>query len=114
MEELQTNLFMFSFSSKEDKDLIFNSRPWNINRAHLILKEWSEDEPLSNLAFKTSTFFIQIHGLPPKRLNEKNTFKIGSMIGELLLFNVKVVVAQYLLRVQLDLMVGELLIVRFK
>lgn len=80
-EELEVNFFKFTFSLQEDKEFIFNNRPWNLNGTHLVLKEWNEDDQISEITFDVSTFFIQVHGLLPKLLNEKNAIKICSTIG---------------------------------
>ncbi|KAF3447923.1 hypothetical protein FNV43_RR08630 [Rhamnella rubrinervis] len=50
---------------------------------HLILKEWSVDKALQDIDFLTTTFFIQVHGLPPKLLHQGVALKIGQQFGGL-------------------------------
>lgn len=40
IEKIEENVFKFSFGDKEEKEKIFSHRPWSLNGAHLILKEW--------------------------------------------------------------------------
>lgn len=49
----------------------------------MILKEWSAKKAIREINFDTSTFFIQVHGLPPTFLDEKSARLIGSKIGEI-------------------------------
>lgn len=45
------------------------------------LKLWDPSMHYQNVKFDTSTFYIQIHGLPPNLLNEDNARLIGSEVG---------------------------------
>lgn len=47
----------------------------------MILKEWPSDKSLCEISFETSTFFMQIHGLPPAFLHEKSARMIGIIMG---------------------------------
>lgn len=44
IEKLSDNTFKFCFGTKRDRDYVFKSRPWSLNGALLILKEWPEYE----------------------------------------------------------------------
>ncbi|KAF3457982.1 hypothetical protein FNV43_RR02644 [Rhamnella rubrinervis] len=83
VEKIQETIFKFCFSAKEDKDQIFSRRPLSMDGAHLILKEWSSEEAIQDIAFKTTTFHLQVHGLPPKLLHPGVAMKIGNQIGGL-------------------------------
>lgn len=56
-EKLGDNIYKFKFGWKENRDKIFRGRPWSLNDAHLILKEWLKEKALSEISFKESTFF---------------------------------------------------------
>lgn len=64
IEKIEENTFKFNFGSKRDKEKIFNNRPWTVNGALLILKEWDAHTALHNISFNTSTFILQVNGLP--------------------------------------------------
>lgn len=46
----------------------------------MVLKEWLEDVPLEEICFNSSTFTIQVHGLPLKPLNVNNARSIRSAL----------------------------------
>lgn len=86
---------------------MFRSRPWCLNDAHLILKEWPNDMAISEVTFETSTFFIQVHGLPPAYLHEGTARMIGNKDGLLNTssINRKCVVANIFLRFRVEIKV---------
>lgn len=84
IEKLNENVFKFTFSSKKDMDYIFNLRPWSLNGANLILKEWPIEKTLSEINFDTSSFYLQVHGLPPIFLHGGTAKMVGSKIGAML------------------------------
>lgn len=59
----------------------------------MLHKEWLEDKSIYAITFKTTTFFIHIHGLPSNLLNEKKRWNIGSSLGDLIPNNGKLLVA---------------------
>lgn len=114
VEGLADNIFKFSFALKEDRDFIFKNRPWTINGAHMVLKEWSVDEQLEEITFNVSTFFLQIHGLPPRLLNEANAKRIASTISVILDSGSRLVVANRFLRIRVDISILNPLPAGFK
>lgn len=76
--------FKFTFSNKKDMDYIFNLCPWSLNEAHLILKHWPAKKTLSEILYETSTFYLQVHGLPPIYLHGGPAITVGNKIGTML------------------------------
>lgn len=56
VERLSDVLFKFCFSTKEDRDTIFDKRPWAFSGAHLNLKMWDLDIHFQNVNFDTFDF----------------------------------------------------------
>lgn len=109
VERLNDSMFKFCFSTKEDRDRIYSRRPWSFNGAHLNLKLWNPDLHFERVSFDKSTFFLQIHGLPPNLLNEDNARVIGSEVGVVHEDSIskKSVVNQRYLRFRVDIPVNE-------
>lgn len=109
VERLNDYLFKFCFTTKEDRDRIFERRPWSFNGAHMNLKLWNPDLHFERVLFDNSSFFIQIHGLPPKLLHEDNARLIGSEIGFLHEDTIsrKTVVNHRYLRFRVDIPINE-------
>lgn len=64
VEEVNKNTFLFTFKSVYDRNRVWSRRPWSINKAHLLLKEWMPDRAINEIAFDSSTFWVQIKALP--------------------------------------------------
>lgn len=107
IEKIEENCFKFLFGSNEEKENIYRGRPWSLNGAHLILKEWSREKSLSQIEFDYSTFHIQIHGLPPMFLHEQTAEMLGSKIGIIHneSINMRSVIVQRYLRFRVDIQV---------
>ncbi|KAH7529009.1 hypothetical protein FEM48_Zijuj05G0138200 [Ziziphus jujuba var. spinosa] len=70
--------------SASDKNRIWNKRPWSIDGAHLIMKEWKLKLTFDDLNFNLSTFWVQIHGLPLQFLTKENAMKIEGLFHKVL------------------------------
>ncbi|GMY31888.1 hypothetical protein FCV25MIE_27130 [Fagus crenata] len=81
VKRLDRNIFMFKFKYEAHLQVVFRKRPWTIRGAHLILKEWKSDLSWQEVDFSTSTFWIQIHGLPGRWQDKNNLKKVGSRVG---------------------------------
>ena len=81
VRKVDRNTFVFSFEHETDRALAYNRRPWTICGAHLVLKIWSPDLALTEIDFASSTFWIQVHGLPPIWYNKENIKLIGDKAG---------------------------------
>ncbi|KAH7520457.1 hypothetical protein FEM48_Zijuj08G0145900 [Ziziphus jujuba var. spinosa] len=69
---------------KADRDRVWFQRPWTINGAHMCLKKWNPHMSLRDFDFSSSTFWVQIHGLPLQFLNKENACKIGVLLKEVI------------------------------
>ena len=81
VRKVDRNTFVFSFEHETDRALAYNRRPWTIRGAHLVLKIWSPDLALTEIDFTSSTFWVQVHGLPPIWYNKENIKLVGNKAG---------------------------------
>lgn len=77
------NIVTCSFNRLEDRDRVLNSGPWSIKGALLNLQIWSPSLTLEEVDFTYIEMWIQIHNLPPNRMNGDNIRKVGNVIGTL-------------------------------
>jgi hypothetical protein len=75
------NTFLFAFGHEVDRHLAFNRRPWTFKGAHLVLKTCSPKLSWRELDFSSSTFWVQVHGLPLLWRMKDNIVRIGQKIG---------------------------------
>ena len=59
----------------------YSRRPWTLKGAHLNLQEWRPDLTWEEVDFSWSTFWIQVHELPPCWQNKENLERIGGKAG---------------------------------
>lgn len=86
VEEIGQNLFLFTFKSEADRNRVWQRRPWTINKAHLVLREWKTDIALDDIRFDTTTFWIQIKALPLQFMTKTNAEMIGNLFNKMLQF----------------------------
>lgn len=84
IDDLEKNVFVFSFDEEEDCRKVLCERPWMINGALLMIQEWNQALSLDEVEWKFSPFWIQFHGLPFGGLTSKNAVRMGSSVGEVL------------------------------
>ena len=58
------------------------TEPWTYDKHLIILSRYDGSCPIQNIRFHTVKFWIQVHGLPVNRINEKTAYGIGESIGE--------------------------------
>lgn len=81
-KEVQENVWRFEFSSQE-KNRIFEGRPWSFDRLILIINEFDGSVPPSQMKFSHSPFWIQVHDLPLVCMTKGVGSKIGESLGVL-------------------------------
>lgn len=98
VEKLDNNTFNFQFGCKEDREHIYQLRPWSLDGAHLILKLWPKNKTLSEISFDITTLWLQI-------LHQGMAEKISSRVGILHKETVtkRCVVGHRFLRVRVDI-----------
>lgn len=84
IEDLEENLFLFTFQSAGDKMWIFNQIPWNFKGHLLILKNCPAKITWREIQLNSSSFHIQIHGLTRNHMTKENAKKIGNAMGNFL------------------------------
>lgn len=71
---LAQNIFSFTFTHEEDKDVIWEKRIWHVNKALLILREWNHN---------LTSFWIQAHGMHFTGVKPSNVEKLPQIVVEL-------------------------------
>lgn len=64
VQQIQGNLFQFTFGYDKDKACIFDKRPCSFNGALLAFKKWDNGVPLSNITFNSIAFYVNIYAIP--------------------------------------------------
>ena len=64
VSRLKNNTFMFHSHHEADMNNAYHRRPWSIRGGHLVLKPWNPSLKWQEIPFTSSTFWVQVHGLP--------------------------------------------------
>ena len=81
IKKMDRNIFAFSFEHETDQSLAFNRRPWTFRGAHLVLKRWNPILTSQEIDFNSSTFWVQVHGLPAFWQRKDYINWIGGKVG---------------------------------
>ncbi len=84
VKKVERNIFVFMFEHEADMALAYKRRPWTIRGAHLILKVWNPELTWQEIDFSSSTFWVQVHGLPPSWHQKEYLEQVGSKAGKVL------------------------------
>ncbi|KAL7254106.1 hypothetical protein ACSBR1_008495 [Camellia fascicularis] len=78
------NLFLFQFDDKEDRRRVLAEAPWSVMANLLVLQPLIAGNSASDMEFKWSPFWVQVHGLPVAKMTKTNAQIIGQRIGKLI------------------------------
>jgi hypothetical protein len=84
VKKIDRNIFLFIFEHEIDLKRAFDRRPWTLRGAHLVLKKWRPELTWQEVDFSSSTFWVQVHGLPSLWHDKANLLRIGNRIGKVL------------------------------
>lgn len=63
------------------KQKVVEKGPWTIKGNYVILEEWDTNTPFEKVTFDQTTFWSQVHSLPPYYMNFGNAEVMGNMVG---------------------------------
>jgi hypothetical protein len=81
-KELQDNCWLFEFSGEADKQRVLEGRPWSFDRHALVLNDFNGMKGLTQMNFKMSPIWVQVHDMPLLCMNRGVGMKIGASMGE--------------------------------
>ncbi|KAK6143777.1 hypothetical protein DH2020_024125 [Rehmannia glutinosa] len=78
------NIFLFRFTTEEDRNTVYNGGPWLFNKQVISLIKPSGVGDISSMNFLRIPFWIHILNLPLICLTERCIMNIGGLLGEVL------------------------------
>ncbi|KAI8005918.1 hypothetical protein LOK49_LG07G01536 [Camellia lanceoleosa] len=77
------NIFLFQFEDVEDRQRILDESPWSVMGSLLVLRPLQIGLATTELEFRWSPFWVQVHGLPIDKMTRAHGEVIGNRIGRL-------------------------------
>ena len=77
VSRLEKNTFMFHSHHEANMDNAYCRRPWSIREGHLVLKPWNPSLTWQEISFTSSTFWVQVQGLPKLWRSSNNLRLLG-------------------------------------
>ena len=81
MRDVGNHILLFVFSNENEAERILATESWTYDKHLIILSRYDGLCPIRNGRFHKVNFWVQIHGLPVSRLNEKTAYGIGKSLG---------------------------------
>jgi hypothetical protein len=76
-KELVDNIWLFEFKEMDDMRRVLDGRPWSFDCQILVLNEFDDKTPPTQMAFKQSPFWVQVHDMPLLCMTKGIAVKIG-------------------------------------
>ena len=81
IREAGDHILLFVFELETDAERVIATEPWSFDKHLVIFSRYDFSIPTRNLRFTTTTFWVQIHGLPMNMLDPETAVEIGETIG---------------------------------
>ena len=81
VKNMGNHIVLFTFDNKHEVDSILSNEPWSFDKHHLVLQRYDKDEPIEDLKFNSTTFWVQVHDIPVRFMNLKVAEGICSTMG---------------------------------
>lgn len=84
MEEVEGDMFIFSFPSAACRQRVLDLAPWNIKGFPLVLKPWCQGETVHEVDLSKIPIWVQVHGLPLGQNTRQRVEWAARKIGEVM------------------------------
>ena len=83
IRDMNDNKLVFVFEDEADRERVMMGEPWAYDKHLVILKRIEEDEAIKEVEFCETSFWVQLHGLPVRRMNHEVANALGSSLGKI-------------------------------
>lgn len=84
MRNLGDHKVLFMFDNKIEVEKVIQSEPWTFNKHLIVMERYDTNSSIDDLTLDRTTFWLQVHGLPIKFINEKVVEKICEVLGKVI------------------------------
>ena len=81
VKNMGNHIILFIFDNKLEVDTILENEPWSFDKHLMALQRYDKDMPVEELQFNLTTFWVQVHDIPVRFMNQKVADGICSYVG---------------------------------
>uniref|UniRef100_A0A2N9GDB5 Reverse transcriptase domain-containing protein n=1 Tax=Fagus sylvatica TaxID=28930 RepID=A0A2N9GDB5_FAGSY len=83
IRDMNDNKLVFVFDDDADRERVMLGEPWAYDKYLIILQRIEEDEAIEEVIFTETSFWVQLHGIPVRRMNQEVANILGSSLGKI-------------------------------
>lgn len=88
IRDIEDNLFLAVFSTKDDLERVFIQSPWTFDKKLIMIVRFEDDMQPTEVKFSHSAFWIRVFNLPIKSMIREVAKDIGNEVGRFIEANV--------------------------
>ena len=82
IQNLGNHILLFTFDNQREVDRILSSEPWSFDKHLVVMQQYDKETPVSEVKFDRASFWVQLHGIPPRYMTVEAALKISNVVGE--------------------------------
>ena len=83
IRDIGGNILLFEFDDVLDLERVLEFEPWSCDKSLVVFQRAVDAESAPLLDFATATFWVQLHNIPEKSLNQETGEAVGNSIGKI-------------------------------
>lgn len=81
VNDIGNNMVLFDFELNVDAEKVLMGEPWTFDGHLVVMERYDGSNSVQNLQFNTTSFWVQIHGLPFSFMTTEVSLSIGETLG---------------------------------
>ena len=81
IRDIGDNILLFEFDDALDLERVLEYEPWSFDRNLVVFQRTVDAESALSLDYSSTTFWMQIHNIPPNLVTQETGESIGNMLG---------------------------------
>ena len=84
VKNMGNHIVLFIFDNKLEVEIILENEPWSFDKHLMVLQRYDKDTLVEELQFNQTSFWIQVHDIPIRFMNQKVAAGIYSQVGTII------------------------------
>uniref|UniRef100_A0A2N9IMV6 Uncharacterized protein n=1 Tax=Fagus sylvatica TaxID=28930 RepID=A0A2N9IMV6_FAGSY len=83
IRDMNDNILVFVFEDEADRERVMMGEPWAYDKHLVVLQRIEEEEAIDDVVFQETSLWVQLHGLPIRRMNPEVATTLVSSLGRI-------------------------------